>query len=125
MITVTRLRALSLVFLLFLSACTSATPTDQDKTLTDDEILEYSTTEYDKAEMMQQTVVLGKHNGALVIAEFLCSDLCPDYTTRVIRYDINIDECSTVGGVVHTVYVPKGIALVAEDYCVPKILVEN
>jgi hypothetical protein len=125
MITKTHSCALFIIFILFLSACTSVTPNDQDETLTDNEILEYATTEYDKEEMMHQTVVLGNHNGALVIAEFPCSDLCPDYTTRVIRYDIDINECTSVGGVVHTMYVPKGIASVAEDYCIPKILVEN
>jgi len=128
--TKTRSCALFIVFIMFISACTSVTPTsvtpnDQDETLTDNEILEYSTTEYDKAKMMHQTVVLGNHNGVSVIAEFPCSDLCPDYTTRIVRYDIDISQCSSVGGVIQTMYVPRGIALVEEDYCVPKILVEN
>ena len=130
MITKTHSCTLILVFILFLSACTSATPTsvtptDQDGTLTDDEILEYSTTEYDKEKMMHQTVELGNHNGALVIAEFPCSDLCPDYTTRVVRYDIDISECSSVDGIAQTMYVPRGISMVEEEYCIPKILAEN
>jgi hypothetical protein len=125
MITKTHLCTLFLAFILFLSACTSVTPTDQDETLTDEEILEYSMTEYDKEKMMHQTVELGNHNGASVIAEFPCSDLCPDYTTRIVRYDINIDECGSVDGAVQTMYVPRGIAMVEEEYCIPKILAEN
>ena len=116
---------LFIVLILFLSACTSVTPTDQDETLTDNELLKYATTEYDKEEMMHQTVVLGNHNDATVIAEFPCSDLCPEYTTRIIRYDIDTNDCGSVGGVVHTMFVPRGVELVAEEYCIPKVLVEN
>jgi hypothetical protein len=93
--------------------------------LTDQDILDYATAEYDKEEMMFQKVEVGSHNGMLLIAEFPCSDLCPDNTIRVIRYDVENEECEALGGVLHIIFVPSDIAMVEEEYCFPTVLVEN
>jgi hypothetical protein len=93
--------------------------------LTDAAILEYARSTYNKREMMNQKIVLGIHNQVKVIAEFPCSDLCPDYTTRLIRYDVPLDQCGQVNGVPRQVMVPRGIAIDRETYCFPKVLVKN
>ena len=111
---------------LLFSACGTPVPGERpDGQWTDQDILDYAATQYDKEEMMFQTVELGRHNGALLIAEFPCSDLCPDYTTRVIRYDVENEECEAIGGVLHMIYVPVGVAMVETEYCVPRVLVEH
>jgi hypothetical protein len=93
--------------------------------LTDQDVLDYATAWYDKEEMMFERVEVGSHNGMLLIAEFPCSDLCPDNTTRVIRYDVENGECEALGGVLHMVFVPSDIAMVETEYCFPGVLVEN
>ena len=125
-------KAKTYAFLLFIlcahlfSACGTLVPDKRsDGPLTDQDILDYATAEYDKEEMMFQKVELGSHNGMLLIAEFPCSDLCPDYTTRVIRYDVENEECEALGGVLQMVFVPSDIAMVEEEYCFPRVLVEN
>lgn len=117
---------LSILCSLLFSACGTLVPDGPPNgQLTDQDILDYATAEYDREEMMFQRVELGTHNGTLLIAEFPCSDLCPDYTTRVIRYDVENEECAAIGGVLHTVFVPAGVAMVEEEYCLPGVLVEN
>jgi hypothetical protein len=89
----------------------------------DADLLAYSRSPFDKAEMMHKTVVLGTHLGNKLIAEFPCSDVCPDYTARVIRYDLAAGEvCVAKGGALREVYVPYGIAMVKREYCIPPIL---
>jgi hypothetical protein len=108
------------------SACGTPVPDKRsDGPLTDQDILDYASAEYDKEEMMFQKVELGSHNGMLLIAEFPCSDLCPDYTTRVIRYDVENEECEALGGVLHKMFVPSGVAMVETEYCLPTVLVEH
>ncbi len=109
-----------------ISACGTLVPDKRSSgQLTDQDILDYATAEYDKEEMMFQTVEVGSHNGTMLIAEFPCSDLCPDYTTRVIHYDVENEECEALGGVLHMIFVPSGIAVVETEYCFPTVLVEN
>jgi hypothetical protein len=59
-----------------------------DGSVGDAELLAYSERPFDKAEMMLKTVVLGSHHGNKLVAECPCSDVCPAYTTRVIRYEL-------------------------------------
>jgi hypothetical protein len=109
-----------------LSACGTLVPGKRSSgQLTDQDILDYAASGYDKEEMMLQKVEVGSHNGMALIAEFPCSDLCPDNTTRVIRYDVENEECEARGGVLHTMFVPSDIAMVEQEYCFPTVLVEN
>jgi 5,10-methylene-tetrahydrofolate dehydrogenase/methenyl tetrahydrofolate cyclohydrolase len=65
-------------------------------------------------------------DGTPVIAEFICSDVCPDYTVRVIRYELKKDQtCSRVGGVEKALRIPVGIAATDKKFCFPKVLVNN
>jgi hypothetical protein len=91
--------------------------------LSDAELVAYATRSYDHAAMMFRHVVLGVNHGQTVVADFPCSDLCPDYTTRIIHYDLEPGAaCAAAGGVTVTRRVPYSIAMVNKDFCVPKAL---
>jgi hypothetical protein len=93
-------------------------------TLTDDALIAYASKPFDRAKAM--TTVLGIHHGAKVIAEFRCSDVCPDYTTRIIHYDAAPGpDCDKIGGVARAQRVPYSIASAMETFCVPAILVDR
>ena len=63
---------------------------------------------------------LGRHNGVMLLDERTCSDICPDYTTRILRYDLDPGpSCDRAGGVTVERYVPQGDAVGLEPFCVP------
>ncbi|WP_234411338.1 hypothetical protein [Rhodanobacter thiooxydans] len=41
---------------------------------------------WDKAALMHTTVEVGRYRGVPVMAEHPCSDVCPQYTVRIIHY---------------------------------------
>ena len=50
--------------------------------------------------MMGKRITLGRHHGVPVVVEFPCSDICPQYTTQIIHYDIAPGAaCEAAGGV--------------------------
>ena len=104
------------VFLLFLIGCTSS------QNVTDQEILEYAQAAYNKEEMMNQNIIIGMHNDLEVHAWFPCSDLCPEYTTRIIYYDTPKEECLNKGGIIKTYLVPVAISVQEQEFCIPQIL---
>jgi len=109
--------------LLWESERTSQLP--QNKTLSDEELLNYAKSSFDKEKMMGKNFILGYHNGIPVRVSFPCSDVCPDYTIRIIRYDVSLGECELAGGEIKSIYVPFGEALKAKAFCFPKVIVEN
>jgi len=95
-------------------------------TLGDDALVAYASQPYNKAEKFGTREILGVHHGAKVIAEFPCSDVCPNYTTRIIHYDVAPGpDCDTIGGLVRAQSVPISIAVMQKNFCVPKVLVEK
>jgi hypothetical protein len=91
--------------------------------LTDADLLAYAAKPYDKAAMMERRVALGLHHGAPVVADFPCSDICPDYTVRIIHYDLEPGPaCARVGGAVESRAVPVSIAVMERKFCVPAVL---
>ncbi|AOH84720.1 hypothetical protein AWL63_12830 [Sphingomonas panacis] len=67
--------------------------------------------------------ILGQYHGRLVIAEYHCSDLCPDYTVRIIHFDVDAGaKCRAIGGRNATVTIPVGISAMPRKFCVPAIL---
>lgn len=97
---------------------------DKNRPLSEEALLAYASAPYDRVD--KHVVSLGQLNGTPVIAEFICSDLCPDYTVRVIRYDLKNDQtCSGVGGVEKALRIPVGIAATDQTFCFPKVLVNN
>lgn len=65
---------------------------------------------------------IGLHRGVPVVASYRCSDLCPRYTKRIIRYNVRAgEECDRVGGVSKSIVVPIGIGAGPRRYCVPAV----
>lgn len=110
--------------LLLLAAC-AASRAASPGTLDDAALLAYAKKPWDKAAMMHTTVPLGRYRGAPVVAEFPCGDVCPQYTQRVIHFDLPAGaDCAAVGGVEDEVLMPVAITVRPKRFCFPKVLVE-
>jgi hypothetical protein len=95
-------------------------------TLSDDALVAYASQPYDKAEKYHHRDVLGVHHGTEVVADFPCSDLCPNYTVRIIHYAVEPGpDCDRIGGATRAMKVPVSIAEANQEFCVPKVLVEK
>jgi hypothetical protein len=93
------------------------------RVLSDQDLLDYAASSYDVATIQSMHVRLGVHRGTLVVVDFICSDVCPDYTRRVIHYDLKPDQaCTSKGGVVEQI----AVIFLADNpyraYCVPPVL---
>jgi hypothetical protein len=76
---------------------------------------------FDKRAMMGRHAVLGRHRGVRVVADYPCSDLCPQYTVRIIHYDVPPgSRCERIGGASVPRRVPVGIGVTMERFCVPR-----
>ena len=96
---------------------------DAGRQLTDADLTAYAAKPFDKRAMMFHRVALGRHHGALVVADFPCGDVCPDYTVRIIHYDAAPGPaCARIGGISQTRNIPQGIAVHTESFCVPAVL---
>lgn len=63
---------------------------------------------------------LGTHDGVPVIVSYTCSDLCPDYTKRIVHYNLEPgEECARAGGISKDIVVPSGMATGLRRYCIP------
>lgn len=81
---------------------------------------------WDKAALMHTTVDVGRYNGVPVVAEHPCSDVCPQYTVRIIHYELPPEaSCASVGGVEKEVLVPIAIAVRPKTFCIPEPLVAS
>jgi hypothetical protein len=96
----------------------SCTATQSADTISDSALLRYDSQDYDQAQLMFKRLVLGKNNGITVVAEFPCSDLCPQGTVRVIHYDVPLSMCSAIGGVEKEIL----YGFIVQKFCLPKIL---
>ena len=114
---------LNLVGTLLLASATllSAQPANAaPPQLSDADLVAYAARPYDHAAMMFKRIVIGLYRGAPVVAEFPCSDVCPQYTTRIIHFDIAPGAaCTAAGGVTESRRVPFSIAMVERDFCIP------
>jgi hypothetical protein len=90
--------------------------------LSDRELLRYAAAPFDHRAMMFRSIVLGRHNGLIVVADHPCGDVCPQYTRRIVHYDLAPERCARAGGVVVEELVPAGIAVRRRPYCEPKVL---
>jgi hypothetical protein len=91
--------------------------------LSDADLVAYAAKPYDKAAMMLKQVRLGVNHGLVVLVDFPCSDICPNYTTRIIHYELGPGpQCVAAGGANETRAVPFSIAVVEKQFCVPKVL---
>lgn len=81
---------------------------------------------WDKAALMHTTVEVGRYRNMPVVADHPCSDVCPQYTVRIIHFRLPADaSCASVGGVEKQVLVPIAIAVRSKTFCVPEPLVAS
>ncbi len=86
----------------------------------------YAAKPWDKAALMNTTVELGSYRSVPVVAEFPCSDVCPNYTVRIIHYRLPAGtRCASIGGVEKRVLVPVAITVLPKMFCIPEPLVAS
>lgn len=118
-----RITTTSLAALIVLAGAGCASRASESVQLDDAALRAYAAKSFDKRALMGQTVELGRHHGVSVVAEFPCSDVCPQYTVRIIHYRLGEGaDCASVGGVEESVGVPVAIAVLPRTFCVPKVL---
>lgn len=119
-----RVGPLSILFLLAaVAGCKAEAP---NTSISDKELLDYASQRYDKGRFKEPSFTLGQLNGVEVVVEYICSDVCPAYTIRIIHFTVPVKAtCESVGGVEKAVTVPMGIALARRIYCFPRVLTEN
>jgi hypothetical protein len=99
---------------------------DPDRAISDKEILAYASQPYSKEELWDHRVILGHQGGPLVVADYPCSDVCPDDTVRLVHYRIpDLKYCEGLGGVVRDVEVIYGLGAAKVDLCFPKVLIKH
>ena len=121
MLLIFRITALS-AFLI----CNCAHGSSTEKSLTNRDIVDYAALPYDKNKITAKHLLLGTHSDSDVVVDFICSDICPNYTVRVIHYNLRKDQkCSDVGGIEKQLLIPVAIAATLKTFCFPKALTEN
>jgi hypothetical protein len=86
----------------------------------------YASASYDKNHIEKQRVMLGLLAGTPVVADFICSDVCPNYTVRVIHFDLKKDQsCTAADGVEKAMRIPVSIAAMDKVFCFPRVLMDN
>jgi len=94
--------------------------------LSEASLLEYASTPYKKAAHGEGREVLGELNDVSVVVDFICGDVCPDATVRIIHFDVEPGpKCTEIGGVERSIVVPVAIAAMPRVYCFPRILTDN
>ncbi|MDQ0250908.1 hypothetical protein J2W22_002972 [Sphingomonas kyeonggiensis] len=96
---------------------------DRFDPITDAELVAVVKAPFDpKSEVRTWKLAVGLHRGVPVVATYTCSDLCPDNTKRIIRYNVTAGAaCDRVGGVSKDIVVPKGIGVGPRRYCLPAV----
>lgn len=119
------LAALALAALAFPAAAPALAgqrPSPPLRRLTDNDLLRLAAAPFDRRAMMFERVVLGRHRGFPVVADHPCGDVCPQYTRRIIHYDLTPERCPAARGVVVVEVVPVSIAVQRKPFCKPAVL---
>lgn len=106
---------------LFLAALASAA--QPGRTISDARIAAIAASPFDQRAMMFHHELLGLNRRMRVVADYPCSDVCPQATVRIIHYDRRPGPgCEAAGGVTASRMVPVSITVQRVDYCVPRVL---
>lgn len=110
-------------FLLVLYLCASAGAIAAAPNLSEQQLLEFADRKYEKEKLSLTKVRLGRINDFTVVVDYICSDLCPNHTVRVIHFELPPDKvCAEIGGIEEAITIPYGIGTVNKIFCVPKVL---
>lgn len=94
------------------------------KQLSDGDIVAFASKPFKPGNEVPASYVLGIHHGTKVWVEFRCGDVCPQYTSRHIHYDVEPGPaCDKINGRVRTESFVQGIGVTRKDFCVPAVLV--
>lgn len=94
--------------------------------LTDKDVLDYASSGYDKNLYDQPPKILGRLRGMDVVVEYKCSDICPNYAVRVIRFELPDGKtCDEAGGRYTHFELPPFSVQPDGGYCVPSVLLDN
>jgi hypothetical protein len=111
------------IFTMAASGCVSAAPLTQ---LDAAGLRAWADQPWDKASLMHTTAELGRYRNVPVVAEFPCSDVCPQYTVRIIHYRLPANvRCADAGGVEKEVLVPIAITVRMKTFCIPEPLLAS
>ena len=110
-----------LAILSLLSACHSDSDTP-DRALSDSDLLNLAAQSYDKSRMINKSVLVGTHRGTPVRVDYFCGDICPDYTTKIMHYDVAPAVCPEGHGEVLNVGVPAAASVMLRPFCFPRVL---
>lgn len=92
--------------------------------VTDAQVRAYAHASFDKRALMGRREVLGMQGVAAVVADHPCSDICPDYTRRIVHLLAPM-RCEDAGGVIRDRLLPQGIAVMPKPYGVPRALADD
>ncbi len=109
---------LASLFGVFALACCSRA-LDPSRELSDDELREIARRPIEESEVNHIDAIVGRHHGVPVRMTVRCGDLCPDYSVRIVRYDIDPAACPGVGGTIVRLGVPSAASVSLVDMCLP------
>jgi hypothetical protein len=111
---------------IIVSAAVIVSGCSQLRPITEAELLAYASAPYERAAYGSPPEVLGVLNNAPVVVDFICSDLCPASTVRIVRFELAPGvSCADVGGVEKQVLVPVAITATLQELCFPNVLARN
>ena len=111
---------IALFLALTVSACSHT------RVISEADVLEYASMPYDKLAYGSPRQVLGILDDTNVVVDFICSDLCPANTVRIVHLDLEGSaSCDAVRGVERDVLVPVAIAARWQTFCFPRVLADN
>jgi hypothetical protein len=101
-------------------------PHGKVRNLSDSDLRRYAASKFDARKMMFHHVTVGRYRGTLVVADFPCGDVCPNYTRRIIHFAVEPEACARIpGGVIVEETVPRGIAIHRRPYCEPAVIAKR
>lgn len=113
-----RLRRLIAIACSLLPLTLAAQPISYEK------LAAYAASPLDRMVLDERSYVIGTIDGVDIRVDFVCSDLCPNYAQRIIRFDLpEGTSCSQVGGEERMLDVPMGIGRGERQYCFPQAII--
>jgi hypothetical protein len=121
-----RITMFALITALILASASCAIRASEPARLDAAALRAWASQPWNKAALMHTTVEVGRYRNVPVVAEHPCSDVCPQYTVRIIHFRLPADaSCASIGGVEKQVLVPIAIAVRSKTFCVPEPLVTS